>query len=191
MERAFSVRESGSRLSGSSPPLTSPDARSRPTHSRMSPRPSPRVIRGLIHGLHAPSLHPGQPRRSVAAAGGVPRAAQQGRPGVGIRRRCRRRQRDRRRVDQGEAHTLRHSVRSSRRSRSASRGSDSRIPRHKSWAGLRRRTRVDRRGSERGARCPGHHPLPHGSPRCGLPAEAWTRVGGSPSDASPYASSNA
>jgi hypothetical protein len=77
----ISVRESGSRLSGSSPPLTWPDARSRPAHSRMNPRLRPRVIRGLIRGLHAPFLPAWQSRRSAAAARGAASAAQRARLG--------------------------------------------------------------------------------------------------------------
>jgi hypothetical protein len=53
VERAFSVRESGSRLSGSSLALTWRISGSRPAHSRLSPGLSPRLSPRLIHRLHA------------------------------------------------------------------------------------------------------------------------------------------
>lgn len=104
-----SVRESGSRLSGSSPPLTWPDARSRPTHSRISPRLNPRVIRGLIRGLHAPSLCAPVSPDGLRPRQEEPRVCREAREAwEPITRRRRHRDRDRRRVDQVEVHTLRH-----------------------------------------------------------------------------------
>ena len=144
----------------------------------MSPRLSPRVIRGLIHGLHAPSLHAGQPRRPVAAARGAPSAAQRGRPGCAHH------------AEMSASPTVIGEESTRVRLMRSGIGpiletvtiglAGERLPDSspRVLGGTPEANACRPEGERTWSEVPGTpHPLPHGSPRFGLLAEPWTRSG--------------